>query len=225
MIIAIDGPSGTGKSTIAHLLAVRLGFVYFNTGAMYRALAFKVLKRSHSVDEDREIFQVLQDFEFDIQLSQGNYSYWVNGENITDHLWQEEISLAASAIAKKQFVRERLLPIQRSFGSKKDVVFEGRDIGTVVFPEAELKIFLTATPEIRAKRRLKQLQEKFPSNKSSLRFEDVLKDVIARDKQDSTRDIAPLKKAADAIEVDTSNLSIEQVLDEIIAKKNRKEKI
>ncbi len=224
MIIAIDGPSGTGKSTIARLLAKRIDFVYFNTGALYRALAYDIINKRRSLDREEEVLETLSAFDFDIRDAQGDYAYYLDGENITDKIWQEKISLAASTIAKNKHVREKLLPIQRTFSKKKNVVFEGRDIGTVVFPDADLKIFLNANSKVRAERRLNQLKEKYPEKVSTFHFEEILKDVIARDKQDTSRKVAPLKKAENAIEIDTSDLNIDQILDKIVELINNKDK-
>ncbi len=212
MIIAIDGPSGTGKSTVAALLADRLGFVYFNSGAMYRALAYEIFTKFHETFEDKDILSVLKTFDFDVQKIEGHYKFFSNGEEVTLSIYQEKISKLASLIAKRPFVRECLLPVQRAFGKKGDVIFDGRDIGTIVFPDADLKIYLDAKPEIRAERRLKQYKESFPDKAPSFNYETVLKDVIARDSQDMKREIAPLKKASDAIYLDASFLTIAEVL-------------
>lgn len=214
MIIAIDGPSGTGKSTIAQLVAHRLGFVYFNTGAMYRSLAFYVSEKGVDPHDAEEVIVLLDTFVFDIRKTNGKECYFVNGRDVTEQLYQEQISFSASIISSLQEVRSHLLPIQRNFAASHDAVFEGRDIGTVVFPGADLKIFLTARPEVRADRRVKQLKEKYPDKKYDP--VKVLEDIEERDVRDSTRAIAPLKAAEDAFVIDTSDMSIVQVVDKII---------
>lgn len=221
MIIAIDGPSGTGKSTIAKKLAEKLDYLYFDTGAMYRSLAYLLTQKGISFDDEEKVLRALDLFDFDIQKTKHGYNFYLNTENVSEIIRQEKISKLASQIAKNKRVREKLLPFQRSFSEKGSIVCEGRDIGSVVFPHAEVKIFLTATPEVRAERRLNQLREKFPDK--SFDFETVLTEINARDHQDTTRETAPLIKAKDALLLDTSNLTIDEIINEIIQHQTQKE--
>lgn len=223
MIIAIDGPSGTGKSTIAKKLAEKLNYLYFDTGAMYRSFAYLLSIKHISFEDDDKIEEALDDFDFDIQKDQSGYVFLLNSEDVSVTIRQEKISKLASEIAKKPFVRKKLLPVQKSFARKGDIVCEGRDIGSVVFPDAEMKIFLTATPEIRAERRLNQLKEKFPEKASAYSFEKIFEEINARDHQDITRKVAPLKKVDDAYLLDTSDLTINEIVEEIISYKMTKE--
>jgi len=214
MIVAIDGPSGTGKSTVAKRVTEALGFVYFNTGAMYRCLALFLSEQGIDIEDIDQVKKALSSFVFDIKKRDNDDRYLVNGEDVTEQLYQEKISRLASLISAHQEVRTHLLPVQRSFGESHDAVFEGRDIGTVVFPHAELKIFLTARPEVRAQRRTDQLVEKYPDVKHD--YAKILEEIEARDERDTTRAVAPLKKADDATIVDTSDMSIDEVVSKIV---------
>lgn len=216
MIIAIDGPSGTGKSTIARMLAEKLGFIYFDTGAMYRSFAYFLTKLHIPFDDEKKVEMALEKFDFDIQKVQDQYVFYLGDEDVSQIIRQEKISKLASDIAKSPNVRKKLLPIQRAFAHRSDLVCEGRDIGSVVFPKAELKIFLTASLEIRAERRCNQLKAQFPEQRSSLDLEKICEEIRARDHQDISRQAAPLKQAEDAILIDTSNLSISEVVEMII---------
>ena len=211
MIIAIDGPAGAGKSTIAKLIAKMIDCTYINTGAMYRAVAYKLLREKKSIENLSE--EELKAFLALIQIEFKGDRVFLNGEDITDKIRTEEVAKVASAVAKNILVRERLTFLQRELAKKERcVVMEGRDIGTVVFPDADVKIFLTASPEERAKRRYKELVEK-GENPS---YEEILKQIIARDKQDSEREIAPLKPTKDYIVIDTTNKTIQEIADNII---------
>lgn len=227
MIIAIDGPAGTGKSTVARELARRLGFAFFNTGAMYRSFAWKVLREGKKPTDFEEIQPLLSSFHIEIHAdSQGNPTYRVDDTDITEAIRAPQIAAAASQVAVFPEVRAALVPIQRAFGRRQNTVFEGRDMGTVVFPDAELKIFLTARPEVRAERRLKELLAKFPDLGQTLSFDTLLKEMKERDETDTTRKASPLKQAPDAILIDTSFLSAAQVVEKIVSlqKKIKKEK-
>lgn len=208
MIITIDGPSGTGKSTVARLLAKKLGFSFFDTGALYRALAYFILDRKISLET---ISVSLSAFSFVIEEKNGVKSYFVNSVEVTDKIRTPEITQLASKIAAIGDVRSSLLPIQKEYPKGRNVVFEGRDLGSVVFPEAECKIFLTAKPEVRAERRYQEILLKDPQ--SLAKKEDVLKDLILRDEQDTNRDIAPLKCPEGAFVLDTSPYSKEDVVE------------
>ncbi|MGB7978649.1 MAG: (d)CMP kinase [Chlamydiales bacterium] len=215
MIITIDGPSGTGKSTVAKGIAKKLGFTFFDTGAMYRSMAWLILKEKIDPLDQAKVEAILPQFEYEIRTgAEGERHYFVQGTDITHAIRTQPISMAASQIAVYPKVREAMVKIQRSFGRSVDAVFEGRDMGTVVFPDADLKIFLTAQAKVRAERRYQELILKFPD--LSVNFDEILKEIEARDKTDSTRAISPLKQAADAILIDTSHLTAEQVIEKII---------
>ncbi|MDP1607806.1 MAG: (d)CMP kinase [Chlamydiales bacterium] len=216
MIITIDGPSGTGKSTIAKKLAHLLRFTFFDTGAMYRSFAWFVQNRGKAGDPD-QICLLVSEFHFSIETNaEGGKQYLVNGLDVTHQIRFESISALASEVAKIPEVRHELVSIQRRLAAESNAVFEGRDMGTVVFPEADLKIFLTANPEVRAQRRYQELVAKFPDCLDSLSLEQIQQDIIQRDHNDATRQVSPLKQAPDAILIDTSYLSIQQVTDKII---------
>ncbi len=216
MIITIDGPSGTGKSTTAKRVAAILGFAFFDTGAMYRAVAWELLRKKISLDDAAGIQEILQNFHFEIHNLAGQKRYSVNSIDITDDIRTPEISAKASAIAVLPPVREALWRLQRQFALETDSVFEGRDMGTSVFPQAEIKIFLTARPEIRGERRYQELKAKHKTGVFSLTKQQVLHDLLERDERDSTRAFAPLKRPIDAKEIDTSDLDIDQVVNIIL---------
>lgn len=214
MIITIDGPSGTGKTTVAHEIAKRLGFHCFDTGAMYRCVAFKSMQDGLNIDSDSGLLEMLKNFSFIIK----NDRYFVNGVDVTDKIRTEEISKRASILAAKEFVRQNLWSLQRKFAEGGNSVFEGRDMGSVVFPFADFKFFLTASAEVRAKRRLKELQDKNPNMKFS--YDEILHSVKERDDFDSKRALAPLICPKHAIIIDTSNISKDEVINKILFKIN-----
>lgn len=218
MIIAIDGPSGTGKSTVAKAVASKLNFTYFDTGAMYRSAAWWIVEKGVDPNDEQKVASLMSSFRYEIKIDQDRERRYFVGENdVTDAIRSPEISTLASKIAAYGQVRSELVKIQRSFGHRTNAVFEGRDMGTVVFPEAEVKVFLTACPEVRARRRYRELLIKFPDLAQALSEEQILKDIEERDHNDSTRLISPLKKAPDAILIDTSQLTIYEVVDQIAA--------
>ena len=202
--IAVDGPSGAGKSTIAKAVAQRLGIDYIDTGAMYRAIGYKMLKKGINVDDLEGIQRLLDTTEID--FSKGDII--LDGQVINDLIRTPEISKQASSCSAVGIVREKLVDLQQKMGGAKSVVMDGRDIGTVVFPDAEYKFFITASPEERAKRRYNELIEKG----QKVNYDQVLADITDRDHNDSTREITPLRKAEDAIEVYTTNMTIEEVI-------------
>ena len=208
LLITIDGPAGAGKTTVSSALADRLGYRYIDTGALYRGVAYEVKRRG--IDPENEV--ELQDLCNRIQLgfeSEGKELHlYSGGVNISDHIRTPEISMLASAVSAKSVVRAYLLEVQRDIGQKKAAVFEGRDMGTIVFPEADVKFFLDASSKTRALRRYQELE-----SKSSQSFEEVAQDMQRRDKNDSTRNLAPLKPANDAIRIDSSELSVQKVVD------------
>ena len=208
MIITIDGPSGTGKSTIAKLLAVKLEISFFDTGALYRALAWWVTHEKINWDS---ITQSLADFTFSLKEKEGNKEYFVANTNVTQEIRKKEITEIASKIAAVKEVRAALLPIQKEYAAKGNFVFEGRDLGSVVFPDAEVKVFLTARPEVRAERRYKEILAKDPAGKVTQA--EVLESLGKRDAQDANREIAPLKCPEGAFVLDSSDLTIPQVVE------------
>ncbi len=205
--IAIDGPAGAGKSTIAKKIASDLGYVYIDTGAMYRTLAYKAISSSLNIAEDaQKVIQMLSSTTIGIQYKDGLQRMILDGADVTDFIRTPEVSMGASAISAIPEVRAWLLDYQRSLAQKTNCLMDGRDIGTVVLPFADVKIFLTASPQARPKRRFDQLVQKG----EKVSFDDVLKDMTARDKADSSRACAPLKQADDAVLADTSSLSFEE---------------
>ena len=205
--IAIDGPSGAGKSTMARKLAEDFRFLYVDTGAIYRTLGLACYEADIDRRDENAVMELLPTLDIAIRYNeQGEQCMFLNGEDVSREIRLPEISLCASDVSSHQRVRSFLLEMQRKFARENNVIMDGRDIGTVVLPEAELKIFLTASPEARARRRLNELKEKG----SEQSFEEVLRDMILRDEQDSTRSAAPLKKAEDAVELDSSDLSFEE---------------
>ena len=205
--IAIDGPSGAGKSSMAKRLAAAFNFIYVDTGAIYRTLGLAC----HRAGIDRKnvdaVMSVLRELEITLRYNKsGEQCMLLNGENVSREIRLPEISLCASDVSAHGEVRRFLLEMQRKFARENNVVMDGRDIGTVVLPDAELKIYLTASPEARARRRLNELLEKG----SAASFEEVLRDIIRRDEQDTNRAAAPLRKAEDAVELDSSALNAEE---------------
>ncbi|MES2273116.1 MAG: (d)CMP kinase [Chlamydiota bacterium] len=217
MIITIDGPSGTGKSTVARGVALRLGMVFFDTGAMYRSLAWFLLKEEIDPADQEKVAKSLPRFQYEIRVApNGERRYFVCDTDVTDSIRVSQISSTASQIATYGEVRQALVKIQRKFGAKGNAVFEGRDMGTVVFPNADLKIFLSASETVRAERRYRELLAKFPDLAESINSDQILKEIQERDQNDMTRAISPLKKAPDAISIDTSHLSAADVVNQIV---------
>ncbi len=210
--IAIDGPAGAGKSTIAKAVAARLGFVYVDTGAMYRTLALHFLRKGFKSDEQDKIVNALDDVVVKLSYADGAQQVFLNDENVTSLIRTEEVGNMASASSVYGPVRQKLLSLQRDMAATTDVIMDGRDIGTHILPNAQLKIYLTATSKERAKRRYLELTAKG----IDCDIDAIEKDIIERDYRDMNRDIAPLKQAEDAFYVDTSDMSIEQVIDTIL---------
>lgn len=215
MIITIDGPIATGKSSIAKKLARAIGYIYFDTGAMYRSMTWGLLKHNINPDDVESVKAYLEKFDFDIKIRQGERYYYVEGEDITDAIRGEKVTSAVSRISAMKEVREKLMALQREFAIGVNAVFEGRDMGTVVFPDAEVKIFLTGRPEVRAKRRYDELKAKYPDDFKEMTMEKMLEDLNRRDTEDSTREIAPLRQAPDALVIDTSDLTVEEIIQKI----------
>ncbi|HOL33974.1 MAG TPA: (d)CMP kinase [Candidatus Syntrophosphaera thermopropionivorans] len=206
LIIAIDGPAASGKSTTAQLLAKKLGYLYIDTGAMYRACALKAKKLGIDINDEESIRNLLAFIDIKIENDNSKNRILLDGEDVSEDIRADDISSLASAISAIPAVRYKMVELQRKMGEKGSVILDGRDIGTFVFPDAEVKFFLTASPEIRAKRRWLELQQKGIDKN----FSEVLADLVKRDNNDSQRALAPLKKAEDAIEIDTSNMTIEE---------------
>ncbi len=210
--IAIDGPAGAGKSTIAKLTAKKLGYIYIDTGAMYRAMGLFFVKRGISPDDGAAIEAACKEADISIVYQDGAQQVLLNGENITKYLRTEEAGMMASATSGYGAVREKLVELQRKLAASENVVMDGRDIGTVVLPEADLKIYLTASAATRAKRRFLELTEKGnPCN-----IKEIEKDIEERDYRDMHREISPLKQAEDAVYLDSSDMSIEEVAGAIL---------
>ena len=214
-VIAIDGPSGSGKSTIAKLVAQKLDLVYLDTGAMFRAIAYFLDQGQVSADDDELVQNKLEEFNF-IYAKDENCLVEVDGVDLTEKIREHHVSKLASIYSQNSIVRNYLKKLQQKIASVRPSILEGRDIGTVVFPNAAVKFFLTANNEVRAQRRYSQIKEKDPD--SSLTVESIMADIIKRDEEDSNREIAPLVKAQDAIEIDTSSLSVDEII-EIICEK------
>ena len=204
--VAIDGPSGAGKSSLAKRLAADLGYVYVDTGAMYRSIGLYAVRQGVDLHDADAVAALLPGIQLDIRLVEGAQHVYLNGEDVSEAIRAEEIGMAASAVSAHPRVRAFLLETQRGLAANQNVLMDGRDIGTVVLPQATVKIFLTASAEARAQRRCKELQEKG----QPAELETVLADIRQRDYQDTHREVAPLKQADDAILVDTSDIDFDQ---------------
>ena len=210
--VAIDGPSGAGKSSIAKSASEALGYVYVDTGALYRTVALNAARKGAHFQNSEQVIASLEGLEVTLGFVDGAQHVYLNGEDVSDSIRTPEISMGASAVSAIPEVRKFLFDLQRNLAEKNNCIMDGRDIGTVVLPDAQVKIFLTATPEIRAQRRYEQLKEKGMQT----RYEDVLADGKQRDYNDSHREIAPLKATQESIIVDTSELNLQESIDAII---------
>lgn len=204
--IAIDGPAGAGKSTLARKIAGEMGFIYVDTGALYRTVALYLLREGIAASQTDMVEKALKNIRVDIRFEDGVQQVYLNGEKVSDLIRTPQVSMMASSSSALPCVRQFLLEQQRQMARAHDVVMDGRDIGTVVLPEADVKIFLTASPEERARRRYEELVEKG----QRVTFEEVLRDMRQRDAQDENRAVAPLKPAEDALRVDTTGETLEQ---------------
>ncbi|MCE5285498.1 MAG: (d)CMP kinase [Pelosinus sp.] len=212
LVVAIDGPAGAGKSTVARMLAKRLNYIYIDTGAMYRAITFEVISKGLSPKDDEAIAKLAQKVHIELKNTEGAAMVLVDGKNVTEEIRTPEVSRLVPEIAQNREVRQAMLLLQRRLASQGGVVMDGRDIGTNVLPNAEVKIFLTASIEERAQRRYLELKAKG----FAVHLEDLKQEIAARDKQDSERPIAPLVQAADAKLLDTTSLAILEVVTKIL---------
>ena len=211
--IAIDGPAGAGKSTVAKAISKKLGIVYLDTGAMYRTVALKALKEKVDSLDRKKLSEIVKNIDMEIRFIDNQQHMFLDNEDVTEKIRTPEISIGASNVGTIPEVRLKMAELQREFAEKHNVVMEGRDIGTFVLPNATIKIFLTASLEKRAERRYKELVAK---GNTEITLEDVKRDIECRDRNDSSRSLAPLTKAPDAIEIDTTDLTVDQVVDKII---------
>ena len=212
LVVALDGPAGAGKSTVAQLAAKKLGYTYIDTGAMYRAVAWKTLQQKKEVT-DELILEVVKDIDVDLQYKDGKTTVAVAGTDVTGEIRTPEVSAIVSQVAALGPVREKMVDLQRKMGERGSVLMDGRDIATNVLPNADVKIFLTASIEERARRRHKELTEKG----YTIDMEQMKADIAARDKADSEREISPLVQAEDATLLDTTGLSIDEVVERILS--------
>ena len=211
--IAIDGPAGAGKSTIAKRVSKELSFIYVDTGAMYRAMAYFFIEKGIQADETEKIEEACQEADITIEYSDGEQQVLLNGKNVTAYLRTEAVGNMASASSVNPNVREKLVALQQKMGAEKSVVMDGRDIGTKVLPNAAVKIYLTASSRTRAERRFKELTEKG----TDCDLDQIEKDIIERDHRDMTRAISPLMQAEDAVLVDSSYMTIDEVVERILS--------
>lgn len=207
--IAIDGPAGAGKSTLARALAKKINFIYVDTGALYRAIGVKFLNLGHNTDLNCDIASVLSTTQINIKFIDGEQHVYLDNADVSEEIRTPQASMMASAVSAKPEVRAFLLEMQRKLARENNVIMDGRDIGTVVLPNANVKIFLTADPKIRAERRYNELIEKG----KQVTFDEVLADMLERDYNDSHREIAPLKPAEDSVLADTGNKSFDESLE------------
>ena len=213
MQVAIDGPASSGKSTISKLIAKKNHFVYLDTGAMYRVVTLAVLRNNISLDDYEAIEKLVQTIEIGFSMQDGKQSVFMNGEDVTDEIRSVEVTRNVSAVSALKEVRTRLVHLQQEIAENHSIIMDGRDIGTVVLPQAEIKIFLVASVEERARRRFIENQEKG----IEMSYEELVEDIRRRDHIDSTRKESPLRKAEDAIEVDTTKMTIEDVVKVVTA--------
>lgn len=216
--IAIDGPAGAGKSTIAKETARRLGFIYVDTGAMYRAMALYLLRRGLDPKNQKAVEAACVQAHITLTYENGLQQVFLNGENVSGLIRTEEVGNMASATSVYMAVREKLVQLQQELAARENVIMDGRDIGTCVLPEAPVKIYLTASVEVRARRRFHELQEKG----ISCEINEIEKDITARDYQDMNREHSPLRQAEDAVLIDSSSMTIEEVIDAIIKEAEKK---
>ncbi len=220
--VAIDGPSGAGKSTIAKAVAKKLGFIYIDTGAMYRAAALACLNHGINIKENpKSSIEIVNNISIDIDYIDGVQKIFLNGVDVSEKIRTPEVSMGASSVSAIGEVRQKLVALQRELSGTKNVIMDGRDIGTHVLPDAQVKIFLTASPEVRANRRYKELLDRG----MDVELDSVLSDIKLRDHQDSTRAVSPLKQADDAHLLDTSELSFDESVTRVLNIINNKQEV
>ncbi len=212
--IAIDGPAGAGKSTIARIVSETLGFIYLDTGAMYRAVALKAIRQGVNTRDLKALAELVESIDIRIFYAGNEQRILLDNKEVTQEIRAPEISIAASDVAAVPEVRIKMVELQRDIAKTNDVVMDGRDIGSYVLPDADVKIYLTATVEARAQRRFNEQADKGIKDAS---IEEVMKDIEYRDRNDSTREFAPLVKAGDAVEIDTTHMSVREVANKIIS--------
>jgi len=219
VVIAIDGPAGSGKSTIGKLLAEKLGYLHISTGALYRAIGWKADRRGIPLTDIPGLLAMVKDTDLDIQRGEdGSNRVYVDGVEVTPWIYSEKVGNLASLVSAIPEVRESLIQLQRDLGARNNVVLDGRDIGTVIFPEAEIKFYLDASPQERARRRWLELQSRgVPAD-----LEKLTEEIKQRDHQDTTRPVAPLRRAKDAIYIDSTGLSIGQVVEKMLQEAKKK---
>lgn len=210
--IAIDGPAGAGKSTAARLAAAKLGFIYVDTGALYRTVGVAAMRRGIATNDRGRVPEMLKEITAELKFVDGVQHVLLNGEDVSEEIRTAKAGMAASDVSAMPEVRAFLLDLQKNMAKTNNVIMDGRDIGTVVLPNAELKIFLTASPEVRAKRRFDELTAKG----QKVEFNELLEQIKLRDKQDSEREVAPLKPAEDSVYLDTSDMTLDEVVDKIV---------
>ncbi len=211
-VVAIDGPAGSGKGTITKLVGEELGLVYIDTGALYRCVTLSMIKNNVGLEESEKIKEILNTINIEFKKEENKDSVYLNGEDVTKQIREKEVNELVSQVSHLIQVRENITNLSRNIAEGKKVIMEGRDIGTNVFPNADVKIYLDATAEERARRRLKQNQEKG----IDISYEEILKNIIFRDNNDKTSSVAPLKQAEDSVYIDSSDMTIEEVKNEII---------
>ncbi len=209
--VAIDGPSGAGKSSVARAVASKLGFIYVDTGAMYRSIGINALRHGVDTKDTESVISLLPDIQLEIKYINGEQRVILNGDDVSEAIRKPEASMAASNVSAIPAVRAFLLDLQRDMAKKNNVIMDGRDIGTVILPNADFKFFLTASPEVRADRRFKELKEKG----ITVDFDALLEEIIQRDYNDSHRATAPLRQANDAVLVDSSNMTLQETINYI----------
>jgi CMP/dCMP kinase len=218
LIVAIDGPSGAGKSTVAKRLAKELGYTYMDTGAMYRAFALKARQGGIDLKDEKQLREALGRTNIELSEQEGNLRVALDGRDVTAEIRTPELSQWASKISALGPVRERMVDLQRAMGARGGVVAEGRDIGTVVFPQAEVKVFLTAGPEERAQRRFTELQ----GQGKQVSLDETLGEMVERDRRDQERALAPLRRAEDAMAIDSTGKTVDQVMEQIMQEIKKK---